>query len=114
MIKRFQAEARLTKTLKGNDDVVVVMVPDDNGPYVLHHDLENLLEDIGAGAVSGKRITQKSVADHKKDFEEWCIDQVEDWGIKRENAFKAWHLGYYHQKVWRAWEAWKAARGVTE
>ena len=70
-----------------------------NGEFVRYKDVENLLEAIGAGGVSG-RITQKTLEQHRAEFlEHW--DYIHGHGL--DGGWEA-----------VAWAAWKAARGVHD
>ena len=70
-----------------------------NGEFVRYKDVENLLEAIGAGGVSG-RITQKTLEQHRVEF-------LEHWDYIHGHGLDNGWLGV-------AWAAWKAARGITE
>ena len=75
------------------------IVESETGEFVRYKDVENLLEAIGAGGVSG-RITQKTLEQHRAEF-------LEHWDYIHSHRLDG---------GWKAvaWAAWKAARGVHD
>lgn len=75
----------------------------ENGEFVRHEEVESLLESIGAGGVSG-RITSKTINEHRDEFEEWLL--------LGQTMFDPDATAKILQEV--AWQAWLAARGITD
>jgi len=77
-----------------------------NGEFVRYKDVENLLEAIGAGGVSG-RITQKTLEQHRVEFDKFALSH----GLSVIKTNSDLHMS--HTVSWM-WKAWKAARGVHD
>lgn len=110
MIKRYTlGRTTLAKTDKvALEGAGIVESPD--GEFVLYADLEKLLESIGAGGVSGKRITQKTLDEHRAEFDVFCSKH----GLSTKQDMSSGSGLFNSHVVGWMWKAWKAARGVTE
>lgn len=104
MIKRYMlGRTTLAKTDKVTlEGAGIVESPD--GEFVLYEDVEALLESIGAGGVSAKRITKKALEEHREEFESWAKSESYDIRFRH---------GYLSAFTDAAWKAWLAASGAT-
>lgn len=104
-MKRYKLGQRRTKTdAYGNSAAMPDMIECENGEYIKYSEYEQLLESIGAGGVSGQRITK---ADDSDDYNLRFILHVYDNAMQKAfdgRAFsnpcnpgtleaKAWELG---------------------
>lgn len=104
-------------------DGVSLNVPDiieqSDGDYVRYEDhfaevskMVEQMEAIGAGGVSSERITQqgKAIERHRAEFVAWVT------GFDGDSFFTKRRTDgiYSHFPIQRAWQAWKAARGIKE
>lgn len=104
MIKRYGLGAKADKvTAESVQFGLVGIVERPDGEYYKAADVDAILESIGAGGVNG-RITGKTLEQHREEFK--------DWFLLGQMIFNANAVSVSLRLA--AWEAWKAARGVTE
>lgn len=93
MIKRFNITV-----LDGQ--CLTAMSAHSEGSYVRYADIAHLLE-------------EKTLEQHREEFEEWC--DKEGYDTYRHLDINHEPFGVYgYNTTHELWEAWKAARGVTE
>lgn len=119
MIKRYGFGLRAISVGHGESVKVPDVVEQSDGDYVRYEDhiaevskMVEQMEAIGAGGVSSERITQrgKAIEQHRAEFESWLTGfDGNSLSTKRGTD------GFYtHYPTQRAWQAWKAARGIKE
>lgn len=55
-------------------------------------------------------MTEKTIEQHRQEFEDWFIKTSAFWYDSLEKGVK----GYRYESARLSWEAWKSARGIKE
>ena len=108
MVKRYGFEVRNIEVNTGVSRPIIGVFELEDGDYVKYDDYLALSEAIGAGGVSGGRITKERVdiEQQRREFEAWIS---EDLNVQPDEE-----VNYSNEYVRATMKGWMAARGIKE